>query len=125
MTEYERFGLVFTKTQVYKFGHWTFLLPNRLFTVCGNCNEPFITIYFVSVTYRSWNCFTFSCLTIYQTVKLPKEQVPLKIRHPDKKAVLWIRIDFYTDVMWIQLFTARIQGAKPMRIRILVRYFLH
>jgi hypothetical protein len=22
MTEYERFGLVFTKTQVYKFGHW-------------------------------------------------------------------------------------------------------
>jgi hypothetical protein len=23
MTEYERFGLVFTKTRVYKFGHWT------------------------------------------------------------------------------------------------------
>jgi hypothetical protein len=22
MTEYERFGLVFTKTRVYKFGHW-------------------------------------------------------------------------------------------------------
>jgi hypothetical protein len=23
MTEYERFGLVFTNTRVYKFGHWT------------------------------------------------------------------------------------------------------
>ncbi len=23
MTEYERFGLVFTKTRVYKFGHWS------------------------------------------------------------------------------------------------------
>ncbi len=22
MTEYERFGLVFTKMRVYKFGHW-------------------------------------------------------------------------------------------------------
>ncbi len=26
MTEYERFGLVFTKTRVYKFGHWTLSL---------------------------------------------------------------------------------------------------
>jgi hypothetical protein len=26
MTEYERFGLVFTKTRVYKFGRW-FLIP--------------------------------------------------------------------------------------------------
>jgi hypothetical protein len=23
LSEYERFGLVFTKTRVYKFGHWT------------------------------------------------------------------------------------------------------
>jgi hypothetical protein len=23
MTEHERFGLVFTKTRVYKFGHWS------------------------------------------------------------------------------------------------------
>jgi hypothetical protein len=22
LTEYERFGLIFTKTRVYKFGHW-------------------------------------------------------------------------------------------------------
>jgi hypothetical protein len=26
MTEYERFGLVFTKTRVYKFGHWLDLI---------------------------------------------------------------------------------------------------
>ncbi len=26
MTEYERFGLVYTKTRVYKFGHWASLL---------------------------------------------------------------------------------------------------
>jgi hypothetical protein len=29
MTEYERFGLVFTKTRVYKFGHSTILYPER------------------------------------------------------------------------------------------------
>ncbi len=30
MTEYERFGLVFTKTRVYKFGHWT--APGSVYT---------------------------------------------------------------------------------------------
>ncbi len=25
MTEYKRFGLVFTKTRVYKFGHWSII----------------------------------------------------------------------------------------------------
>jgi hypothetical protein len=29
MTEYERFGLVFTKTRVYKFGHSTTVVSSR------------------------------------------------------------------------------------------------
>jgi hypothetical protein len=35
MTEYERFGLVFTKTWVYKFGHLLFLLSLLMLKSCG------------------------------------------------------------------------------------------
>jgi hypothetical protein len=38
MTEYERLGLVFTKTRVYKFGHW--LLYNN----CKIQDELFVAI---------------------------------------------------------------------------------
>ncbi len=34
MTEYERFRLVFTKTRVYKFGHWSLCVPAPL---CHRC----------------------------------------------------------------------------------------
>jgi hypothetical protein len=36
MTEYERCGLVFTKTRVYKFGHWCLLSKTGLEALCPN-----------------------------------------------------------------------------------------
>jgi hypothetical protein len=39
MTDYERFGLVFTKTRVYKFVHWTTVTARKRQAVYG----PFIT----------------------------------------------------------------------------------
>jgi hypothetical protein len=36
MTEYERFGLVFTKTRVYKFGHWIQIRIHKFFGPPGS-----------------------------------------------------------------------------------------
>jgi hypothetical protein len=35
MTEYERFGLVFTKTRFYKFGHWKILNSDPTAWICN------------------------------------------------------------------------------------------